>query len=93
MESVTPIDNPSVFQEARGNLSFLLSVIRCGEQLSEGEESNVRRVIARLDVAESALRQYVQRGHHDTCSHALSMEYQCDCGFVAGQSVLRKDDK
>ena len=42
------LTNDSVFQEARGNLAFLLSVIRCGEQLSDQEEQNVRRVIQRL---------------------------------------------
>jgi hypothetical protein len=51
---MTPMSNDSVYREAAGNLSFLLSVIRCGESLSEAEEANVRRVIHRLNVAEDA---------------------------------------
>jgi hypothetical protein len=46
--SVTPTDNNDIRHEAQGNLAFLLSVIRCGEQLSDDEEANVRRVIAEL---------------------------------------------
>jgi hypothetical protein len=42
------LENASVHREAAGNLAFLLSVIRCGEQLSENEVANVRRVIQRL---------------------------------------------
>lgn len=45
---MTLLQDDSVFQEARGNLSFLLSVIRCGEDLHPDEEENVRRVIQRL---------------------------------------------
>jgi hypothetical protein len=51
-EPTTPAANDSIFHEAQGNLSFLLSVIRCGEKLSDGEEKNVRRVIDRLTEAE-----------------------------------------
>lgn len=50
----TPIENNSVFHEAAGNLAFLLSCVRCGEQLSHDEELNVRRVIQRLNDAEKA---------------------------------------
>ena len=56
--SQTPIENASVEHEAAGNLAFLLSVIRCREDLSEAEEANVRRVIKRLHKAE------LERGVH-----------------------------
>ncbi len=47
----TPIENTDIRHEAAGNLAFLLSVIRCGETLSEAEENNVRRVIDALNEA------------------------------------------
>ena len=50
------IENNSVFHEAAGNLSFLLSVIRCGEQLSDDEVANVRRVIDRLAAEEKTAK-------------------------------------
>lgn len=48
-EAQRPLENDSVIHEAVGNLSFLLSVVRCGETLGEEEEANVRRVIGRLN--------------------------------------------
>jgi hypothetical protein len=42
--------SPEAIQhEGAGNLAFLLSVIRCGEKLSDAEEVNVRRVIGLLN--------------------------------------------
>lgn len=50
LSALTPTPNTDIRHEAAGNLAFLLSVIRCGESLSEAEESNVRRVIEGLGV-------------------------------------------
>jgi len=36
----------------------------------------------------AALRVCVSKGHHDTCSHALSAEYACDCGHEAGIEAI-----
>src|ERR1035438_3716874 len=48
---LTPPPNGDIRHAAAGNLGFLLSVIRCGEKLSDDEEQNVRRVIKELEVA------------------------------------------
>ncbi len=49
-----PTETNDVRQHAAGNLAFLLSVIRCGEQLSPDEEAVIRKTIARLTEAASA---------------------------------------
>jgi hypothetical protein len=48
----TPTENSSVYYRARGNLAFLLSAIRCGDQLSTDEEAGIRKTIAALEAAE-----------------------------------------
>jgi hypothetical protein len=50
-------ENLSVFQEARGNLAFLLSALQCGEALTDDEEANVKRVIQKLFAAENASKE------------------------------------
>ncbi len=50
----TATETNDVRQHAAGNLAFLLSVIRCGEQLSPDEEAVIRKTIARLTEAASA---------------------------------------
>jgi len=54
MKEQTPTDNTDPRHAACGNLSFLLSVIRCGEQLSDDEEAGIRRTMQRLDDAMKA---------------------------------------
>jgi hypothetical protein len=54
MSQQTPAQSNDIRHEAAGNLAFLLSVIRCGEQLSDDEEANVRRVIGELRKASEA---------------------------------------
>ena len=54
-EHQTPTENNSALHAAAGNLAFLLSVIRCGEQLSEDEILNVRTVIERCGKEETQL--------------------------------------
>lgn len=51
----TPTDNNSALHEAAGNLAFLLSVIRCGDVLTEAEILNVRKVIERCAKEETQL--------------------------------------
>jgi hypothetical protein len=68
--SSTPSPNNDIRHVAAGNLAFLLSVIRCGEKLSEDEEQNVRRVIAELQRAEQTVCQkhfhmYIWSVKHD----------------------------
>jgi hypothetical protein len=46
--SFAATDTNDVRLAAAGNLAFLLSVIRCGEQLSPDEETAIRRTIDRL---------------------------------------------
>ena len=53
-EVQTPTDSNSIFHRAAGNLSFLMSVIRCGESLSEDEAACVRRTIQELGEHERA---------------------------------------
>lgn len=48
------VENDDVRYAAAGNLGFLLSVIRCGEQLSADEEACIRKTIARLDASLAA---------------------------------------
>lgn len=43
-----PIDVTDIRLKATGYLSFLMSCIRCGEQLSESEEGDVRKIIDEL---------------------------------------------
>ena len=51
---------------------------------------------ALLDAAEEgvklreALEMYFHRGHHDTCAHALSEEYDCNCGHDKARAALRE---
>lgn len=52
MPSESPLLSSSVLSEAASHLAFLLSVIRCGEQLSEQEQVAVRSVIDRLRATE-----------------------------------------
>lgn len=49
MSEQTPTENNDPRHAAIGNLSFLMSVIRCGEQLSADEEACIRKTIARLE--------------------------------------------
>lgn len=55
----TPNEVTDVRQRAAGNLAFLLSVIRCGEQLSPDEEAVIRKTITLLNesTAEAAYQQ------------------------------------
>jgi hypothetical protein len=53
-EAQKVLESDSLFRAAAGNMAFLLSVIRCREQLSPDEEANVRHVIERLRAAEEA---------------------------------------
>lgn len=53
-----------------------------------GGVNNLMAYMKRTEAALDALRLYVKKGHHDTCSHALSKEYSCDCGFSKGKEVL-----
>ncbi len=48
-ERQTPETNTSLRHKAAGNLSFLLSVIRCKEPLHEDEEAHVRSIIDQLE--------------------------------------------
>jgi hypothetical protein len=47
----TPIENDDIRHRAAGNLGFLLSVIRCGEQLSTDEEACIRKTMTLLSEA------------------------------------------
>lgn len=47
-ENQTPINITDVRLKAVGNLAFLLSVIRCGEQLSDAEEKCIQETITEL---------------------------------------------
>jgi len=46
------------------------------------------RLIASAPELYEALRMYVERGHHDTCQHALCNEYECNCGCRLGAFAL-----
>lgn len=48
------IETNDVRHAAAGNLAFLLSVIRCGEQLSADEETAIRKTIDRLVLSVAA---------------------------------------
>lgn len=52
VEMARPTESKGIHHEAAGNLAFLLSVVRCGETLSDDEVANVRRVIADLGAAD-----------------------------------------
>lgn len=49
-----PTENSSLLHEASGNLSYLLSIARVHDLLSVPEESNVQRVIERLEQAKNS---------------------------------------
>lgn len=53
----------------------------------ESADCNARLIEAAPALID-ALQQYTLRGHHDTCSHALSSEYPCDCGYTAGRAAI-----
>lgn len=49
MEHLTPTENNAIRHSAAGNLAFLLSVIRSGEQLDPAEEAVIQRTIFELE--------------------------------------------
>lgn len=71
----TPIPNNDIRHEAAGNLAFLLSVIRCGESLSEAEQQNVRQVIRKLQ-APHEFREVLERIEHKINQLGESMSTQ-----------------
>jgi hypothetical protein len=63
-------------QEAAGNLSFLLSVIRSGGRLTEDQEKNVQRLIVKL--TESGLGHRLQPGAQRFDSELQAQEFAAD---------------
>ncbi|HET9564092.1 MAG TPA: hypothetical protein VFP27_06200 [Mycobacterium sp.] len=55
-QTQTPEHTTDLCAIASGNLSFLLSVVRCGEQLSPEEEAVIRRTIAALGTVRAVPR-------------------------------------
>jgi hypothetical protein len=63
------------------------------DQPEEGEPEKLvelEQFVARAKRMEAALRTIAQssKGHHDTCSHALHWEYECDCYISVAKLVL-----
>jgi len=52
---------------------------------ARAEKSNAERTTIL-----AALVACLQKGHHDTCSHALGAEYECSCGVTAGLMLIAK---
>jgi hypothetical protein len=56
----------------------------------EERASKLTAITAERDKLRDALEVYVSKGHHDTCSHALSTKYDCDCGYELGCTALKE---
>lgn len=72
-------------------------VVRCKTLRDQLDEEQIRRKAAetdrdaaRAEVARmrEALEQVAARQHSDTCSHALSSEYDCDCHVALARAAL-----
>lgn len=85
---LTPTPNGDIRHEAAGNLAFMLSVIRCGEQLSAGEEENVRRVIRELGAASVSKGVIAKKIISELEKYSAIPHEVLDCGRENVESII-----
>lgn len=61
-----------------------------GEYIAAASPETVTALIARVEKLEKAAKLHIRKGHNDTCSYALSSDYDCDCGLDLAE--LASDD-